>query len=75
MRPPRTSIAATHQDGILYLTGLGGLNLIRADGSATTLTSEDGLVSNATQDITTGPAGSLWVATDAGVSVRVGDNQ
>ena len=52
----------------IYLTGLGGLIRIDTNGDATTLTTADGLASNATLHITATPEGTLWVATDAGVS-------
>lgn len=52
----------------LYLSGLGGLIRIDPAGDATTLTTADGLASNATHHITATPSGVLWVATDAGTS-------
>ena len=69
--PSQTSLAAAHEDGTIYLAGLGGLHMISAEGSVTSLTTEDGLVSNATRNVATGPSGSVWVATDRGISVLV----
>ncbi len=52
----------------IYLTGLGGLITIDPAGLTTTLTTNDGLVSNATHHVTATRDGVLWVATEAGIS-------
>ena len=52
----------------IFLTGFGGLISIDPTGGTTTLTTDDGLVSNATNHVTATPDGVLWIATDAGIS-------
>lgn len=69
-----TSFFAAHHGDTIYIAGLGGVHLLDGTGLAATYTMSDGLVSDTTQHITTGPDGALWVATDAGISVLVPDS-
>jgi hypothetical protein len=65
------SLVAAHHAGTLYLAGLGGLQLLGGAGTAESYTSDDGLASDTTQHVATGPNGAVWIATDAGISVLV----
>ena len=65
--PGDVTLSVAHLDGLIYLTGLGGIHVIDQQGQVTTLTTTDGLPSNTTQHIASDPNGSLWIATAAGL--------